>query len=143
MFNSIVSLSGGKDSTATALVMAEQGIFIHSLAYFETGWDFEQIKESVHKLAEYIGVPLIILKPKYDFYYWMLEKPIIAAKGPMIGKVHRIGNGWPSLHRRWCTREKVSKIEQYSKSIEAQTGITSISCIGFAYDEQHRLLKKI
>jgi len=140
--NNIVSLSGGKDSIATALIMRRLGIHIHSMAHFITGWDFPQITEMVDRLEEYLKVPVVRLEPKYSFEHWMFSRKIIARKGPLKGKVHRIGNGWPSIGRRWCTRIKVDAIDKYADWIEFETGEPSIQCIGFAYDEQHRLLKK-
>ncbi len=139
--NYIVSLSGGKDSIATALIMSEHGIPIHSCAHFMTGWDFPQITDMVDRLESYLGVKVARLEPKYSLEYQMLQKPIISKKGHSVGKVHRTGNGWPSPLRRWCTGRKVGTIDRYSKLIEEQAGKISVQCIGFAYDEQHRVKK--
>jgi len=50
----------------------------------------------------------------------------------------RIGSGWPSAFRRWCTREKVERgIDPYCKSIG-----NVIQCIGYAFDEPQRTLSK-
>ena len=50
------------------------------------------------------------------------------------GDVFRIGNGWPSPSRRWCTREKVNCIKRYQK----RTIEDCVPCIGYAADEMHR-----
>jgi hypothetical protein len=63
----------------------------------------------------------------------MFGRPIKAKKGPKKGKIHRIGNGWPSLHRRWCTSKKVESIQFFTKPIP-----NSVSCIGYAKDEEDR-----
>ena len=63
--------------------------------------------------------------------YWMFEREVVSRKEPNKGKVCRIGNGWPSPMRRWCTRQKVSAIDAYVAK-------GAIRYIGFAADEDHR-----
>jgi len=46
------------------------------------------------------------------------------------GCVHRIGNGWPSPLRRWCTREKVDRLDKHCGD--------AVRYIGFASDEAQR-----
>lgn len=53
-------------------------------------------------------------------------------------KIHRIGNGWPSAGRRWCTKLKVEAIEYYCKPIP-----NAVSCIGFGADEKSRIEKNL
>jgi len=131
--NNIISFSGGKDSTAMALLMLENNIPIHSVVAFDTGWEFPAMYDHWKLFEAKTGLKVEILKPKWAFDYWMFERPITARKGPNKGKIHRIGNGWPSPTRRWCTREKVCQIEKFKKTID-----NAISCIGIARDEQHR-----
>jgi 3'-phosphoadenosine 5'-phosphosulfate sulfotransferase (PAPS reductase)/FAD synthetase len=52
----------------------------------------------------------------------------------MKGRVHRIGNGWPSPSRRWCTRIKVETIDYFAKPIP-----NAVHCVGYAADEQDRI----
>ena len=52
------------------------------------------------------------------------------------GVVHRVGNGWPSPMRRWCTRQKVDGINRYLRDVQ-----NPISCVGVAADEAHRVKK--
>lgn len=131
--NNIISFSGGKDSTAMALLMHEKGEPIHSVVAFDTGWEFPAMLEHWDKFERYTGLEIVRLTPKEPFDYWLFDRPIVAKKGPNKGKVHRQGNGWPSPMRRWCTREKVNSIRRYLKTIE-----NPVSCIGFAADEAHR-----
>ncbi len=112
--NNVISFSGGKDSTALALLMLEKGEPIHSLVAFDTGWEFPQMYDHWKKFEEYTGLKITVLKPEKSFTYWMFEREVVARKGPMKGKVHRIGNGWPSPMRRWCTRQKVGGIKKIS-----------------------------
>jgi 3'-phosphoadenosine 5'-phosphosulfate sulfotransferase (PAPS reductase)/FAD synthetase len=131
--NNIVSLSGGKDSTAMLLMMLELGEPVHSAIFFDTGWEFPEMYPHLDLVARKTGVKIVCLKPARPFHYWLYERPVVAAKGPNKGEVHRIGNGWPSPLRRWCTREKTHAIRRYLKTVP-----NSVSCIGFAADEGHR-----
>ena len=42
--NHIVSFSGGKDSTAMLHLLLEQGVPVSHVVYFETEWDFPQMR---------------------------------------------------------------------------------------------------
>ena len=132
--NNVISLSGGKDSTAMLLMMLERGEPIHSVIFFDSGWEFPQMLEHIDKLEAYTGISIVRLVADPSFDYWMFERPVVARKGPNKGKVHRIGNGWPSAFRRWCTRQKVDAINKYNKAIP-----DAVQCVGYADDEQHRV----
>ncbi len=86
------------------------------------------------KFERYTGLKIEVIKPRRPFTYWMFEREVVARKGPHKGKVHRIGNGWPSPMRRWCTRQKVDGINKYLGSVSEP-----VSCIGIAADEAHRI----
>ena len=86
------------------------------------------------------GIKIIRLKPEKSFEYWMFERPIKSKidrpeSGVKKGDIHRIGNGWPSPMRRWCTRIKVNAINNYVKRYK-DSDLTM--CIGFASDEAGR-----
>jgi len=132
--NYIPSLSGGKDSTAMVHMMIDHGIPIHSIVFFDTGWEFPEMYDHINLVEKKTGIKVWRLQSRLPFEYWMFHRPIVARKGPMKGKVHRIGNGWPSAYRRWCTREKAGTIEYYQKPI-----INAVSCIGYAADEEGRI----
>ena len=127
----IASFSGGKDSTAMVLRLIEEDWPLDEIVFFDTGWEFPQMIEHVDKFEQYIGRPITRLKPHIDFRHWMLHREIIARKGPLKGKVHRIGNGWPSMSRRWCTSKKVQTIE---RNIQKD----AVRYIGIAADEAKR-----
>lgn len=132
--NNVISFSGGKDSTAMALLALEKGMPIHSLVAFDTGWEFPQMYEHWDKFERYTGLKITVLKPSRPFTYWMFEREVVARKGDRKGEGHRIGNGWPSPMRRWCTRQKVEEINKHLRNIE-----NPISCVGIAADEAHRV----
>ncbi|WP_051328399.1 phosphoadenosine phosphosulfate reductase family protein [Desulfatirhabdium butyrativorans] len=134
--NLVISLSGGKDSTAMLLMLLEKGYSknIHSIVFFDSGWDFPDMLLHIHKLQKYIERDIVILRPELSFNYWMYERPIMAKKGHLKNTIHRIGNGWPSYSRRWCTRIKVNTIQKYISNIS-----DAVSMIGYASDEKHRV----
>ena len=101
----IASFSGGKDSTAMTLRLIAEGAPLDEIVFFDTGWEFPQMYAHIERFEQFTGWKVTRLHPRRSFAYWMTERPIVARKGPMKGKVHRIGNGWPSPSRRWCTRE--------------------------------------
>lgn len=99
--NQIVSLSGGKDSTAMLLMMLERGETVHSAVFFDTGWEFPGMLEHIEKLSAYVldryGVKVWTIYPRLPFEFQMIHKPIIARKGKHKCEVHRIGNKY--IHR--------------------------------------------
>ena len=118
--SNIISLSGGKDSTAMLLMMIEKKIKIDHIVFFDTGWDFPEMIEHIDKLEKYIDKKIIRLKPKRDFYE-MLPKW-----------------GIPVRVNRWCTREKVRTIYKYINQYKPNT-----QWIGFSYNEAKRIKKTI
>jgi len=135
LINNILSISGGKDSTAMLLEMLERNEPIHSAIFFDTGWEFPEMYDHIDKLEKYTGVRIWRLQSKFPFDYWLTARPIIARKGPNKGKVHRIGNGWPSMSRRWCTKQKTDTLDSFIRPIP-----DSISCVGYAADEDRSFL---
>ena len=135
----VVSFSGGKDSTAMLLRLLEEGMMVDEITFFDTGWEFPQLLDHVHRVDDYIqkhfGRRIVVLHPEKSFNYWMFERPVIAKKGPDKGKVHRIGNGWPSPSRRWCTGQKVRGLIKYAKS---RFGKNFYQYVGYAADEVKR-----
>jgi len=127
----IVSFSGGKDSTAMLHLMIDKGIDFDEVVFFDTGWEFPQMLEHIDLVEQKTGIKITRLHPEKPFLYWMLDREVIARKGENKGKVHRIGNGWPSPMRRWCTRIKVDKINKHY-------GANTVSFIGYAKDEEER-----
>lgn len=128
MMNKIVSFSGGKDSTAMLLLMIDQGIPFDEIVYFDAGtWEFEQMRDHINKVEKYIGQKITRLESEKGFDYWFSDHVI--TRGQYAGTK---GNGFPSINRRWCTREKIRTINKY-------VGRHEVSYIGFAYDEKHRV----
>lgn len=131
----VVSLSGGKDSTAMLLMMLERGESIHSVIYFDAGeWEFPQMHEHIDRLEEYVGMKFVRLAPKRPFLEQMTATPVVIRKGERKGEVRFLGRGWPSPLRRWCTRNKAETIDKWTKANVKNP----VRCVGFASDEIHR-----
>jgi len=172
--NNIFSLSGGKDSTAMVHMAVEKGIPIHSIVFFDTGWEFPQMYDHIDLVEKNLGIRVWRLQSRLSFEYRMFHRPIKGRKQgleklsdkklierwmwikdnnldnlsndmpegreklikELTGKVYRIGNGWPSKTRRWCTREKVDTIDYFCKPIP-----NVVQCIGYTADENRTVFK--
>lgn len=126
-----VSLSGGKDSTAMLLRLLEENRQVDDIVFFDTGWEFPQMLEHIERVEDFIGRKVTRLCPPKSFEWRMMYQPIIRGQGKKTGDVYRIGNGWPSMNRRWCTQEKMNVLRKYTKG--------AVQCIGIASDEIRRM----
>ena len=140
--NNVLSLSGGKDSTAMLHLMLERGESIHSVVFFDTGWEFPEMHKHIDLVEQKTGIEIIRLSHPQGFDYWLNRRKVRTKKDRFDahgnqthekGDVFRIGNGWPSPSRRWCTREKVNCITRFQNTVE-----NCVPCIGYAVDEIHR-----
>lgn len=135
---SIVSFSGGKDSTAMLLMMLERGMKIDYILFCDTGMEFPQMYDHVNKVDSYIrekyGKGVTVLKSTTNFEYGLLH--VLRQKGKRAG-TH--GYGWSSMNNRWCTytlkREPVSKFMKEHGFTKANTKMY----IGIAADEPKRV----
>jgi len=118
--NNIISLSGGKDSTAMLLMMLEKKIKVDHIVFFDTGWDFPGMIDHINKLEKYIGREIVRLKPKIPF-----EK--------QFSKY-----GFSSFGRRWCTSSKTDTMKVFCNQHKPFT-----QWIGFSFDEVRRIKKTI
>ena len=131
--NHVISFSGGKDSTALAILMLEKGEPIHSLVAFDTGWEFPQMYEHWDRFEAYTGLKIVKLHPPKPLDYYLIEHGVKRRSGEDKGKVYKFGYSWPGPRQRWCTALKRQAIVRYSKGVAG-----AVDCIGFAADEEHR-----
>ena len=98
----ILSLSGGKDSTALALWIKDNLPEIHErieYVFFDTGKELKETYEYLSKIESFLGKKIIRLKPPYSF----------------DDLLSIYGNYLPSGQARWCTLEM--KIKVFKKYI--------------------------
>ena len=135
-----VSFSGGKDSTALLFLLLDEGYRVDQVVFFDTGWEFPQMLEHIEKVKQMIDVPFLHLHPEKPFDWWMLEYPVYPRsagyKKEKVGPPLRLGYGWPSNMRRWCTRMKHEAIDKFCIP-------NSLHYIGIAFDEQHRRSQRL
>ena len=136
---SIVSFSGGKDSTAMLLRMLEENMQVDEIIYCDTYKEFPQMYKHIEKIKKYIkekyNKEITTLKAEKDFDYYMFEHE--KTRGKNKGKR---GYGWSSGRCRWCTTLlKNNAINKYLLKYK-QEGY--IEYIGIAYDEQNRIKDK-
>lgn len=121
--NDIVTLSGGKDSTAMALRLAEVEPREYTYVWTPTGDEPADVA------------------PHFDKLEKMLGKPIIRLEYPGgLAAVIREQKTLPNFRRRFCTR--ILKAEPYIDWLEQQT--PCVSYVGLRADEEDRVgLKRL
>lgn len=112
----VVGFSGGKDSTALALRLAEEGVRFRLLMNI-TGDELDDLINHVRRVAAICGVPL-------EF----------ACAGFSLAERIRHYAAIPNRFMRWCTREL--KIEPTIKWLQSHPGVTLL--IGLRADEEER-----
>jgi hypothetical protein len=114
----IVALSGGKDSTAMALRLAEIEPRDYVYVITPTGNELPEMFAHWRKLMEVLGKPLV---------------PILHGKRSLQGLI-REQKMLPNHRARWCTR--MLKLEPYYGWLAEQTPCTSY--VGLRADEESR-----
>lgn len=116
----VVALSGGKDSTALALRLAEVEPRDYVYVCTPTGDELPEMFAHWRRLGELLGKPIT---------------PVMG--GTLAGRVKHY-NALPNWRQRWCTREL--KIEPYAKWLASQKMQHSeiVSYVGLRADEPER-----
>lgn len=112
----IISLSGGKDSTALAIYLKDK---VENLEYVfcDTGEELKETYEYLDRLEAYLARPIVRLNPERPFSHFL------EIYGGML----------PDPRVRWCTR--MLKIKPFERFVG---GDAVISYIGVRFDEQNR-----
>lgn len=116
----IVSVSGGKDSTACALALREAGLDFR-MVFADTGWEAPETYEHLDVLRTKLG-PI----------------DVVGAPGGMVAKI-KARAGFPARMQRWCTRElKINPLRAYHDGV----GDDTVSVVGIrsAESEARRLM---
>lgn len=143
----VLSLSGGKDSTALGLEWltrhrADPATYpLDEVIYCDTGMEFLAMVEHVARLERIFrdaGIKFTRLKGKKPFEYLMFE---YQPKRKNSAHNDFKGHSWPTHRIRWCTKDlKIRVIANYLKSLNEKYSV--IRLIGLAADEQYRLERK-
>ena len=140
----IVSLSGGKDSTAMLLMMLEKGMQIDCILFCDTGLEFPAMYAHLDRLEKYIGRPITRVKAEHDFEYYFKDHIISRGRSKKFIEEYgadKTGYGWAGPRMRWCTnRLKDKPREVFLKGLREQYEI--VEYIGIAADEGYRLTRK-
>lgn len=121
------SFSGGKDSLAMILRMAEMKERIDAVIFADVGWDFPEALATVEKAAITLPFDFVTVDLRERFAYWFYVYK--TCRGRNEGK----RQGFPGRSMLWCNRDKGRGIDRY---IKAHGG--GINLIGMAADEAHR-----
>jgi 3'-phosphoadenosine 5'-phosphosulfate sulfotransferase (PAPS reductase)/FAD synthetase len=115
----VCNVSGGKDSTATALALLEAGI-PHRRVFADTRWEAPETYEHLDMLRAKLG-PI----------------DVVGYPGGMPAKI-REGARFASRMQRWCTRElKIEPLRAYCDAIEAD-GSIAVTVTGIRHEEGTR-----
>lgn len=139
----VVSLSGGKDSTAMLLGMIERGMQIDCILFCDTGLEFPAMYRHLDKLEHNIGRPITRIKADRSYEYLMFDTPVKrkanTAFSQKYGKDHN-GYGWAGPRMRWCTAKlKDIPRERFLRPLREKYEV--IEAVGLAADEQYRLIR--
>ena len=62
--------------------MIDRGEDIHSVIWFDTGWEFEGMHMHIHEIRDRLKIDIVILYSDLPFEEWMFHREVIARKGP-------------------------------------------------------------
>lgn len=131
----VVSFSGGKDSTAMLLWMLERGEKVDDVVFFDGGWEFPEMYDHLAKVEEHIGFKINVVRPPEPFTYTLTAHRHVIRRGKYAGQ-EMIGYGFPGFGTRWCTGRKQTALDKYFGQYK-QIGVKD--CIGYAADEVTRM----
>lgn len=112
----ILSLSGGKDSTALAVYMRDK-VPEMEYVFMDTGEELPETYEYLDKIEAYLGKPIVRLNPDRPFSHYL--------------EIYR--GVLPDPRTRWCTR--MLKIKPFEKYVGDDL---VISYLAIRADEVHR-----
>ena len=114
----VVSMSGGKDSTATALALREAGIPARYVTA-DTGWEAQETYDYLDILRHRLGITIDVVGFEGGF----------AARALVEGVL-------PHGKTAWCTRElKAIPLQRYHDALRDREGVDTINVVGVRAEE--------
>lgn len=120
----VLGLSGGKDSSALAVYMADNYPDLEIEYFFtDTGEELEEVNDYLNDLEGYLGKTINRLDPKRNFKRYLDE----------------YNNFLPSAQNRWCTVQlKLVPFEKWVEKEFLSKGYTVFSYVAIRSDESYR-----
>lgn len=120
----VLGLSGGKDSSALAVYMADNYPDLDIEYFFtDTGEELEEVNEYLNDLEGYLGKTINRLDPRRDFEFYLKQ----------------YNNFLPSAQNRWCTVQlKLAPFEKWVEQEFLDKGYTVYSYVAIRSDESYR-----
>lgn len=115
--------------------LMERGYPLDYVVMYDTGMEFDAIyrlRDRLQPMIESYGAQLVILKPKHDFLWTMLERPVTKRDG-----TSQRGYKWCGGTCRWGTTDKLSEIGKFKRNLHDDV----TDYVGIAYDETERFTK--
>lgn len=114
----VVSVSGGKDSTATILALREADVPARYV-FADTGWEAQETYDYLDTLRARLGIAI----------------DVVGRPGGMVQRA-RDKAGFPVRSGRWCTEQlKVEPLRVYYDAIERDTMTATVSVVGIRAEE--------
>lgn len=131
----VLSLSGGKDSTAASLFLREQGIE-HVRVFMDTGWEHRDLYAHLDYLERELGPIIrirseIAIEPGCEERVREFERRLGVESSPMVRWCVKKAM-FPGRMMRWCTQElKVKPFLRWVNEVDADI----INVVGIRADE--------
>lgn len=119
----VLGISGGKDSAALAIYMAQNYPELDIEYFFtDTGEELPEVQEFLTLLEGFLGKPITRLNPHRNFEFWLRE----------------FNHFLPSAQTRWCTIKL--KLEPFRNWVNKwlKAGDTVYSYVAIRSDEEYR-----
>ena len=114
----ILSLSGGKDSTATLLTLRESGISA-SYVFADTGWEVPLVYDYLAEMERLLNITIDRVGVPGGFRALALQHGIL-----------------PHGKTAWCSRDlKVKVLQRYHAQVEEREGVDTVSVVGIRNEE--------